>query len=959
VTAATHAPALSDVQIEALARLPDAESRAQFLSRHAHLVDAAVVEQLAEAVRERVRVDVHQAVALSDAAVLIARETGADEPLARALRAKANAHWFCNELRPAVDLFDQAAALFEAVGNDAELGRTLSSSIQSRILLGDYGQALEAAGRARAIFTALGDDRRLARLDLNVANVFHRQDRLDEALESYERAYERLLAHQDAEGIGVALHNMAVCLIVLNDFERALSTYERAREHCARAGMPVLVAQADYNIAYLYYFRGDYSRALDMLRAARVACQKVDDPYHSALCNLDQSDIYLELNLSAEAAEMATEARAQFDALGNGYEAARSVTNLAIALGQQGEIFRALELFGQARAQFEREQNAVWPSVIDLYQALVLSNAGRFFEARRLCVSALTFFRSSNLHRKTILCELLLARLELRTDEPVQALAHCREALARAEAIDAPVLDYQAYFLKGQIEEAAGDAASAYESYQVARTRLEALRSVLWGEDLKIAFMTTKLVVYERLVDLCLAREADDRQAAEVFGYIEQAKSRSLRDLFLERTHPTQSADASQSDLVRQIRTLREELNWYYHRIELEQLGRDDRSPERLDHLQRQLRDHEQTFIRVLRELPVDDRELVGLPDTTPISPADLRGTVGDDAALVEYFATGDRILAAVLTADGLTIVPLTTVSSVRRLLRALQFQLSKFQYGAEYLARVDHGLLEATQEHLQTLHEELLAPLQLGARRRLVIVPHDLLHYVPFHALFDGRSYLAESTAVSYAPSASIYALCCRRAAPASETSLILGVPDERAPFIADEVRAVAGILPQAELLMGAGATADALRQRGAASRIVHIATHGYFREDNPLFSGVRLGDSYLTLHDLYDLRLPVDLISLSGCGTGLQAIAAGDELRGLVRGLLAAGARSVLVTLWNVNDRSTAEFMVSFYRHLGDGVDKAAAVQMAMADLRQHYPHPYYWAPFILVGADGGPAA
>jgi CHAT domain-containing protein len=349
----------------------------------------------------------------------------------------------------------------------------------------------------------------------------------------------------------------------------------------------------------------------------------------------------------------------------------------------------------------------------------------------------------------------------------------------------------------------------------------------------------------------------------------------------------------------------------------------------------------------------------VGLHETTPVALDDLRGTLGPDAALVEYFATGDRILAAVVTQDGLTIVPLTTVSSVRRSLRALQFQLSKFQFGAEYLAKVDHGLLEATQGQLLTLYEELLAPLQLGARRRLVIVPHDLLHYVPFHALFDGRSYLAESTSVSYAPSASVYALCCRRAAPASETSLILGVPDERAPFIAGEVRAVAGILPGAELLIGADATAEALRQRGATSRIVHIATHGYFREDNPLFSGVRLGDSYLTLHDLGDLRLPADLISLSGCGTGLQAIAAGDELRGLVRGLLAAGARSVLVTLWNVNDRSTAEFMVSFYRQLGAGVDKATAVRMAMADLRQHYPHPYYWAPFILVGADGGLAA
>jgi len=213
----------------------------------------------------------------------------------------------------------------------------------------------------------------------------------------------------------------------------------------------------------------------------------------------------------------------------------------------------------------------------------------------------------------------------------------------------------------------------------------------------------------------------------------------------------------------------------------------------------------------------------------------------------------------------------------------------------------------------------------------------------------------VADTAAVSYAPSASVYELCRRRAAPATGGSaLVLGVPDERAPFILDEVQAVAAILPGAELRVGADATSGFLREHGACSRIVHIATHGYFREDNPIFSGVRLGDSYVTLHDLCDLHLPVELITLSGCGTGLQVVSAGDELRGLVRGLLAAGARSVLATLWNVHDRSTALFMTSFYSHVESGRDMASAVRSAMADVRERYPHPYFWAPFVLVGAD-----
>jgi CHAT domain-containing protein len=167
--------------------------------------------------------------------------------------------------------------------------------------------------------------------------------------------------------------------------------------------------------------------------------------------------------------------------------------------------------------------------------------------------------------------------------------------------------------------------------------------------------------------------------------------------------------------------------------------------------------------------------------------------------------------------------------------------------------------------------------------------------------------------------------------------------------------VQTVARLLPHADIRVGQAANLEALRELGPASRCVHIATHGYFREDNPLFSGVRLGDAFLTVHDIYGLRLPVDLITLSGCGTGLNVVAAGDELRGLVRGLLAAGARSTVLSLWDVHDQSTAEFMTSLYEGLNAGLSKAVALQHAMALLRSAHPHPYFWAPFVLIGADG----
>ena len=117
-------------------------------------------------------------------------------------------------------------------------------------------------------------------------------------------------------------------------------------------------------------------------------------------------------------------------------------------------------------------------------------------------------------------------------------------------------------------------------------------------------------------------------------------------------------------------------------------------------------------------------------------------------------------------------------------------------------------------------------------------------------------------------------------------------------------------------------------------------------------MFSSLRLGDARLTLFDLYSLDLSAELVTLSGCGTGLNYVVGGEEIIGLVRGFLYSGAHSVLVSLWDIQDKSTAEFMTAFYLRYRRTKNKAAALQGAMQDLRRDYPHPYYWAPFCLVG-------
>ena len=936
-----------------LAALESEAARRRFLAGHRSVVSPEVVQELAPAVVDTMRTDAHAALRLAEATVLIARKLRRKEHLALALRAKANALYACRDNLGAVEHHNQAFQIYESLKIWKEAARTLSNSIQPLILLGEYDRAFAASERAREIFTRLGEVRRLASLENNVGNIFHRQDRFEEAVAQYERAYQALLAFEEWEHVAVTLHNMAMCLINLNEFARSLECYQKARELCIRHNLPRLRDQADYNIAYLYYFRGEYSRAIEMLLATRRACETSGDMYRFALCHLDLSEIYLELNLSEEAREMARAGFLHFEKLGMGYEAAKTLANEAMAYAQQGKAMQALERFAKAREMFAREKNLVWPKLLDLYQALLLFHEGRYFEARRLSAGAAEFFDKAALPGKAVLSHLLLARIAIHTNEAAAANAEAEAARAKLAAAQAPVLIYQTHLLLGQIAAGAGKRAEAYADFQEARRALEALRTRLQSEELKISFVKNRMQVYEAILDLYLDPQNQEISAEQAFSCIEAAKSRSMIEMIFGGGQSLPLGEAGQSEFVRKIRDLREELNWYYHRIELEQLRPEEASQERIERLRQQAHSHESELLRALRELPAQERENATLEAPGDFSLAKLQALLPPETALVEYYSAGDRILAVVVARDSIQIKPITVVSRVTHLLHLLRFQFSKFRMGSAYVDRFEQPLLRATLSHLEGLHGELIAPIEKDLQaKRLIFVPHGPLHFLPFHALRNGDDYLCDRYTISYAPSATVFALCEQKPASAKQTSLVLGIPDQRAPQILGEVQSVASLLPHTELFVGKQATSQLLRERGPECGLLHIATHGVYRQDNPMFSGINLGDGYLNLYDLYQMRLGARLVTLSGCATGMNFVAAGDELLGLQRGLFCAGAESLLLSLWDVHDRSTAELMQEFYRGFIASGDSAGSLRAAMLHLRKGNPHPYFWAPFVHIG-------
>lgn len=936
-----------------LGALQDGRARREFLATHNALVRSQVVQRLAPLVVEKIRVDAKQALLLAEGILLIARKGRRKEDLALAMRAKGNALFACDDNLGAAEYHEQAFRIYESLKIWKEAARTLSNSIQPLILLGEYDRAFAAAERAREIFTQLGEQRRLASLENNVGNIFHRQDRFEEALERYERACKALSAFEDWEHVAVALHNMAMCLINLNEFARSMECYEKARDLCARFNLPRLRDQADYNIAYLYYFRGDYSRAIDMLLATRRSCEKSGDVYRLALCYLDLSDIYLELNLSEEAREMARQGFGRFEKLAMRYEAAKTLANEAIAYGQQGKTVQALERFGKAREMFATEKNLVWPWLLDLYQAVLLFHEGRFFEARRLCVDAAEFFEGSTLPAKALLCRLLLARIALQIDDIAAAEREAQFAAAKLSNSQAPVLIYQTHLLIGEIAHKCGDRAAAYAAFQEARKALEVLRNRLQSEELKISFVKNRLQVYEAIVGLHLETGGTEASKEEAFSCIEEAKSRSMMEMIFQSGHSLPAGEAGQSEYVRKIRDLREELNWYYHRIELEQLRPEEKSPERIARLQQKAQSHENELLRALRELPAQERENTMLEAAAEFSVAKVRESLPADSVLIEYYSTGERLLACLVSREAIEIIPVSIVSRVHNLLHLLRFQFAKFRMGSDYTERFAQTLLRATVSHLGALYDELIKPLaKYLTAKHLIIVPHGPLHFLPFHALRDGETYLCDRFTISYAPSATVFALCQRKPDSNHAATLLFGVPDERAPLILNEVQSVASLVDRPKIFVGNQATTQALREKGSTCGLLHIATHGIYRQDNPMFSAIKMGDGYLNLYDLYQMRLSANLVTLSGCATGMNVVAEGDELLGLQRGLFCAGAKSLVLSLWDVHDRATSELMQEFYGNYLSTQDAAWSLRQAMLCLREKNPHPYFWAPFVLIG-------
>ena len=923
---------------------------------HGNDLSPELVERLVRETGQLLDSDPQGALKSSRTAVAVAERLDHRFSKGQAHRAFAAALTRSDEHAQAVEHFNRSLELFELEGNSLEVAKTLMNRINALLKLSRFEEALSDAAVVTTAFEESGEDLRLAKHLNNLGHIYFRLDRFEENLECLAKAESILAGVNDPQTLCYVYLNRAVALTSLNRSDEALRFYAQAKALATENDMPRTAAQCEYNRCFLHFMQGQYTTALNLLSRVRTEMYELGDRWHTALCDMDQAEIYIELNMYHEAQELARLAREAFRTLEMDYEMARCTVLLGLASFHLKGESGALELFGQARQMFERQGNEVWLSTLEVYEGAVHLRLGEASKARELFLKAFAFFAESGLKTKAVHARMLAGRANMGLGLLDEAWADVTDAKRIWEDSPVPWLRYQLQHLIGDICRGRNNSAGAKVAYSESIESLETLRTRIHADGLRISFLKDKMAIYESLLEL-LVSTTETEDSLKAFEIVGQAKSRTLVDMLATGMDVVDRHDRAADEATAHLQRLREELNWFYSRMKTVEEKAAAKSHGVIRELIDEVRNRESELLRLSHKSPRRLRDYANLQFVTTSSLEDIQEVIGEDEVLVEYYIVGDRIIAFAVSRDGFRLHDnLSSRPAVRKAFDLLRFHLMKCSMagaGGNKKRLVD---LEPVTAHLRELYDALVRPIEetIFGRRSVVFAPHDFLHYVPFHALHDRDLYLIDRHRVSYAPSSSILCLCKQRRESRDGRPLLMGVPDGETPFIREEIEELRSTLTDAHVFVGADAGVDKLREFGAQANLIHIVSHGAFRQDNPMFSSIELGDTRLSLFDIYNLRTSADLVTLSGCGTGRSSIAAGDELIGLVRGFFYAGASSVVVSLWDVNDRSTAEIMAGFYRNLAVGETKAESLRKAMIGVREKYEHPYFWAPFILTGAN-----
>jgi CHAT domain-containing protein len=885
----------------------------------------------------------------------------------------------------ALPFLDAAGDEFLAIGDEVGWARTRIGRVSACLRLNRTGEALSDAAAAREVFMRYGKLLRAGQIDVNAALVNYELGQYDQALRLFDRAIETYIL----QGEGVDLHlararaNKAITLAVQGRFREAVALHEQARATFVNHhNQEVAVAREELNIAQISAAQGHYSRALLLFNRSRAIFQSHTMLLEAAEVAQQTCPCLLRLNRPQEAYELAGETVTYFSASpSNRHNLAHSLMYQAEAALLKGDVGDADEKLHEASVILEEIGFMGLAARVRLLQAELYFADGRIAASLREARYVADVFAEQEALPQLARASLLQARIAFSQSDATTAHDLCTQALDIARGQGLLDLQYRCDALLGQIAEERGNLETAARYYDQAIEGIDEVQGHLVLDE-RSSFLEDKGEIYQRAVILALKREHKD----QALVYVEKAKSRVLGDYLRNNIDiRLRAGDKAGEAILEDLARLREEQAWYSSIVyETEnETNLSDTAIMRIRAMKpgqarQEMRKRERKIEHLLEQMQL---RLAG--DLVARSRAQLRAApvtsfatqLAPQTLLLEYYLAGQDLYLFQLTHERIEVHRVE--DAVPRLERLLALWRVNLDLTAQASAARDHGQTFANLQAnslglLQRLYQLLLAPVAglLPTATHLIIVPYGILHYLPFHALFDGQRFLAERLHISYLPAAALLDVCQQRAQRAQVTgtslsnALVMGLSDHgRLSFAVREAEVVADRLG-ARCVLNEAATVGLLREAAPICPIVHIAAHGLFRLDAPNFSSIQLADRQLSTIEVFNLDLSsCSLVTLSACETGRASIGGVDEVMGLGRGFLYAGAASLLPTLWKVDDASSAELMEIFYQALLSGYTKAAALasaqrsflQRARTSGRLYYAHPYFWAAFQLIGDAG----
>jgi len=350
----------------------------------------------------------------------------------------------------------------------------------------------------------------------------------------------------------------------------------------------------------------------------------------------------------------------------------------------------------------------------------------------------------------------------------------------------------------------------------------------------------------------------------------------------------------------------------------------------------------------LLIRLKASNPEYVSMRTIDPLPLTEIQKLLDKNTTLVSYFVTSHRTFAFIVTRSSFQTVSFPVDET------NLRAAVTRFR-----------GFSQVNSQDtmdLQRLHLWLINPLKPYLNTPVIgIVPHGVLHYLPFAALTDGNKVFGEEYQLFYLPNASILPLLQQKRK--QDKSTLLSISQSRPVGItslryADPTATEIAKLYGTTAFVGPEASETTLRKRAADSAMIFVAAHGHLNPVSPLFSRLVLApdkenDGMLEVHEIYLMDLKkAHLVVMDSCETQLGQQSRGDDIVSLNRAFIYAGTPSVIASLWRVEERATSELMIALFKNLKKGMSKAAALQAAQVQTRAKYPSPYYWAGFVLVG-------